>query len=209
MTKIWGPLGWATLHSIAALYPDSPTDLEQMMIARWFDAFANTLACSTCMKHFKKMFADYIRSYPQWNTSRKELSLFVLRAHNTVNARNNVATYTAAESFNLLRANVDPSKAESMRQSYIMFIRRDWARDTTMSGISVVKYIKDIVLTETDYWAQRSFTWDEIETLVGTDSVSSIVNTLPPPVTIQSIGQQYSLFRRSGGPKLRLSFLSR
>ena len=34
MTKRWGPLGWATLHSIAALYPNSPSDYEKQMILR-------------------------------------------------------------------------------------------------------------------------------------------------------------------------------
>jgi hypothetical protein len=212
MTKVWGPLGWGTLHSIAALYPDTPTALEREMIARWFDSFANTLACSTCMKHFKKMFADYIATYPQWNASRLELTLFVLRAHNTVNARQSYTVHSVDDAFKLLRTNIDPQKAEAIRQSYIMYIRKDWARDTTMSGISSVKYIKDLLLVETEYWSKRSFVWDDVYNLIGNNMIDPLdpSKLVSKPATGISLNQtQFSLFKTTNGPKPRFSFLSR
>lgn len=165
------------------------------------------------MKHFKKMFADYTAAYPQWNTSRKELTLFVLRAHNTVNARQNYTVHSVDDAFKLLKTNVDPQKAEAIRQSYILYIRKDWGRDTTMSGISSVKYIKELLMAETDYWSKRTFDWDDVYRIVSNESISPIEGLTPAkpkPIVIATSGSQgYSLFKSMNTSKPRFSFLSR
>ena len=52
MTKAWGPLGWATLHSIACLYPDQPSEYEKELLNKWFDSFQRTIVCEKCREHF-------------------------------------------------------------------------------------------------------------------------------------------------------------
>jgi hypothetical protein len=174
MTKVWGPLGWATLHSIAALYPHSPSDLERSMIIRWIDAFTKTIVCEKCKLHFTALFSEYVSRYPNWNASKKDMCLFALRAHNTVNARNSKITYSSEDALKLLRQNVIPEKAHMMRQSYILFIRRDWSRDTSLSGITAGRYLKEILMTETDYWSGLQFSWDEVEELIRNENIDSL-----------------------------------
>jgi hypothetical protein len=171
MTKIWGPLGWATLHSVAALYPDSPSELEKALLVRWISAFAKTIVCEKCQGHFEA----FLRSYTQpWSTSRREFSLFVLRAHNSVNARNGQKILTVSEAFAALRIHVAEDKAALQRQSYILYIRNDWSRNTTLGGITAARYIQEMVATETSYWSTRTYTWDDVEALLTDDSI------LPP-----------------------------
>ena len=167
MTKTWGPLGWATLQSVAALYPDEPTELEQQLLIRWIDAFRRTIVCEKCHQHFTQLLNEYSALYPNWYASRKNFTLFVLRAHNTVNVRTSKSPISMEEAFRQLRKNIDPTKAHLQRQSYILYIRRDWGKQTTLGGATAARYIKEITMTETEYWSTREpFTWDEIEDLV-------------------------------------------
>jgi hypothetical protein len=185
MTKIWGPLGWATLHSVAALYPDEPTQLEQQLLVRWIDAFRRTIVCEKCHNHFTQLFNEYSRTYPNWNASRKDFTLFILRAHNTVNLRNGKHIFTQKESFEHLRRNVDPSKAHLQRQSYLLYIQRDWSKQTTLAGASAARYVRDMFSTETDYWSkQEPFLWEEIEPLVEGHHVDPLPSVLPKRSTI-------------------------
>lgn len=210
MTKVWGPLGWATLHSIAALYPNDPSELEKVMIVRWIDAFQKTIVCEKCKHHFEVFLHDYRLVYPNWYNSRKELTLMVLRAHNAVNARISKPVYSVQDSISLLRGNVVAEKANLMRQSYILLIRRDWSRDTTLGGISTAKYIKDIVMTETEYWSSRTFSWDDIEQLVNGENIEPVVKqTRPNVVSIKAPVRSLSALSIANISKPRFSFLSR
>lgn len=195
MTKIWGPLGWATLHSIAALYPDEPSDLERTLLDRWIDSFRRCIVCEKCHQHFTKMLTEYKRMYPMWNTSRKELSLFVLRAHNTVNARTQKPVYSVSDALSLLRQNVSEDKAHLMRQSYIVFIQRDWSRHTSLQGITALRIVQDMITTETEYWGKRQLSWDEIAPLVEGESVGPIQSIL-------SEGRSLSLVQPRAIPRL-------
>lgn len=193
MTKIWGPLGWATLHSVAALYPDAPSDLEKQLLVQWIDAFRRTIVCEKCHNHFTQLLKEYSVLYPGWNASRKALSLFVLRAHNTVNKRNGRPIFTMKESFEHLRRNVPPESANLQRQSYILFIRRDWNRQTTLAGASAARYVKELTTVETDYWGTRdSFTWDEIEALVEENNTDPLPSAQAPKSTIGLISQSFT-----------------
>jgi hypothetical protein len=193
MTKICGPLGWATLHSVAALYPDEPSELEKQLVAQWMEAFRRTIVCEKCHNHFTQLLKEYSVVYPAWNASRKAFTLFVLRAHNTVNKRNGKPTFTMKDSFEHLRRNVSPENVHLQRQSYILFIRRDWNRQTTLAGASAARYVKELTTVETDYWGTRdSFTWDEIETLVEGNHTDPLPSAEAPKTSLGRIAQSFS-----------------
>jgi len=203
MTKAWGPLGWATIHSIAAMYPVSPTDLEKALITRWFDTFHHTIVCELCRNHFGVLLKEYKSAYPNWNASRSDMIHFVLRAHNSVNASINKPIYSAEECLRLLRTNIPEDKAARMRQSYIVYVRKEWSRDMTMTGISAVKHLKDLIAVERDYWSTQSFSWNNI-------TITESVGPLSPPkkpIQTKAFGgpAPFSL----NLPKARFSFLSR
>jgi hypothetical protein len=219
MTKIWGPLAWATLHSVAALYPDDPSDLEKLLLAQWIESFKSCIVCEKCRLHFASLLTEYRSRYPDWNASRKTFTLFVIRAHNTVNQRNARPILTLSEAFEHLRRNVEPTKAHLQRQSYILFVRRDWGRDTTLGGITAAKHIRDLIRVESEYWSPRSFaSWDEVEQLVQGESgeplpsskpgrKTTIFSVRPPAPTMQVASPSPRIIR--SGPTPRFSFLSR
>ena len=220
MTQAWGPLGWATLHSVAALYPDNPTDLEKSLIVKWLDSFRNCIVCSVCKEHFSALLREYIVLYPNWNASRKDLSLFVLRAHNTVNVRQlGRNALSMEEAFARLRQNIDPSKAAAKRKSYIVYIRADWGKSLNFDGFTAAKYIKELIMIETDYLSSRPlFSWDEIRDLVNGENIEAIQGSKPPRRTIfnapralpiPSVKQQMQLPTNLPSGKPRFSFLSR
>jgi hypothetical protein len=220
MTKAWGPLGWATLHSVAALYPDNPTDLEKSLIIKWFDSFRNCIVCSVCKEHFSALLREYIVLYPNWNASRKDLSLFVLRAHNTVNVRQlGRNALSMEEAFTRLRQNIDPSKAAAKRKSYIVYIRADWGKSLNFDGFTAAKYIIELIMIETDYLSSRPlFSWDEIRDLVNGENIEAIQGSKPPRTSIfnasralpiPSIKQQLQVPSILPSGKPRFSFLSR
>jgi hypothetical protein len=216
MTQAWGPLGWATLHSVAAVYPDNPTDLEKSLIQKWVDSFRNCIVCSVCKDHFSALLREYIVLYPDWNASRKNLSLFVLRAHNTVNVRQlGRNSLSIDEAFARLRQNIDPAKADAKRKSYIVYIRADWGKSMNFDGFTAAKYIKELIMIETDYLSSRPvFSWDDIYALVNGENIEAIGpkpkprsiftnNIVRSPTKSPSVAYPFTV----GKP--RFSFLSR
>ena len=163
MTKHWGPLGWATLHSIAALYPDSPSDYEKQMILRWIHAFRDTILCPSCQSHFTMMFDGYVDAHPHWWNSRKDLSQFVFRAHNTVNLRTHKRMYSFAESVSELERVFPAGQCSQIRKAYLVYIRNDWMRNMTIEGITRFSKIKELNSIESDYWDTRpAFAWADL-----------------------------------------------
>jgi hypothetical protein len=107
------------------------------------------------------------------------------------------------EAFIKLRENIDPAKANLMRQSYVVHIRNQWVRSTNMDGIRAAKYIRDLIITETDYWATRSFQWDEISELVKSESIAPLPSKDKRPVLVMRSVPQFQMARP------RFSFVSR
>lgn len=190
---------------------------------RWIEAFRRTIVCEKCRDHFTTLLKEYTRAFPDWNASRKNINLFIFRAHNTVNLRTHKKVYSMNEAFALIRGHVDPSKAHLQRQSYLMYVRRDWLRDNSIAGISAVRFIKELMLTETEYWSQRSFNWDEIEELIKNDSnaplpsqhardtrvIERYVRPSAPPAPQTQPVQKPRLSILGGVPIPRFSFVSR
>jgi hypothetical protein len=219
MTQAWGPLGWATLHSVAALYPDSPTELEKSLIIKWLDSFRSCIVCSVCKDHFSALLRDYIVLYPDWNASRKNLSLFALRAHNTVNVRQlGRNSLSIEEVFSRLRMYIPPEQAAAKRKSYIVYIRADWGKSLNFDGFTAAKYIKELIMIETDYFSSRPlFSWDDIYTLVNGESIEAIGSKAKPRSIFTNnivrqptkVVQSPSLAYPFTHGKPRFSFLSR
>lgn len=211
MTKTWGPLGWATLHSVAALFPDNPTENEKALVARWIESFRMCIVCDICKRHFTTLFSEYKQLYPDWNQSRKNLTLFVIRAHNTVNLRQtSKPVLTVEEAVSHLRMNIPEDKAQAMRQSYIVHIRAEWSRSLNMDGVAAAKYIRELITAETEYWAHRGFSWSDVETLIKFENVSPLPSREPPRIGGVSLRPpQGRVAIRQPVTKPRFSFLSR
>lgn len=213
MTKYWGPLGWATLHSVAALYPDQPTAAEQALANTWLESFAYCITCPTCQNHFQKTIAQYRSKVPNLFSSRREFVLFVLRAHNTVNRRIGKKVYTLAESWAELRRWLPSTgAAKSKRNEYIQYSRIDWGRQTNLSGISALMRVRDLSMTEQQYWGVRELNWDSVESLISAETdismpivVDQRASTIMP--TIQIRPQRFN--SRPAAPTGIFSLISR
>ncbi len=211
MTKTWGPLGWATLHSVAALFPDSPTENEKALVARWVESFRMCIVCDICKRHFTTLFSEYKQMYPDWNQSRKNFTLFVIRAHNTVNLRQtSKPVLTVEEAVSHLRMNIPEDKARAMRQSYIVHIRAEWSKSLNMDGVTAAKYIRELITAETEYWAHKSFSWNDVEALVKFENVSPLPSKEPRRIGAVAIRPpQAKVTFTAPTTRPRFSFLSR
>jgi len=164
MTKAWGPLGWATLHTIAALYPDFPSQYELELLNRFLTSFTNKILCPSCLQHFSDMVALYTQRYPGWKITRRTVCEFVFRAHNTVNKRTYKKVYTLQESIAELRSTMpDDHAAKVKRQQYLVYIRNDWMKNMTLNGVSAAPKLKELNTIEEEYWSRRSFSWSDIQ----------------------------------------------
>ena len=181
MTSKWGPLGWATLHSVALLYPESPSTLEIELIKRWILSFNDTIVCPSCMEHFRAMRTKYEREHPEVYSSRRELCTFVMRAHNTVNRRTKKKVYTLEESIEELQR-ILPN-AQQKRVEYILYIRRQWALDRSLGGITALGKLRDLQVTEQQYWTSRGQPdWNLLANCV--DTVEPLQENLPGEITV-------------------------
>lgn len=205
MTKIWGPLGWATLHSVAACYPDSPTVKEKQMLFRWIGAFRETILCPSCQAHFAGMFDSYIHKYPHWWDSRKDFCEFVFRAHNTVNERTYKKAYTFQESLAELEKVYPASRCAEIRRFYLSYIRQDWMKNITIEGISSFTKIKELNTIEADYWGRKTFEWSDLLAFEGRINVAplaehlSVLNSTPGVPRITAPAKGFSLKLGGGG----------
>jgi hypothetical protein len=98
--------------------------------------------------HYSTLLKDYMQQYPNWNTTQRELSLFVLRAHNIVNTQTGKPVQTLENSINLLKVNVPEDRAILMRQSYIVYIQKEWSRDISLNGITSLRLLQELILMQ-------------------------------------------------------------
>lgn len=178
MTSIWGPLGWMTLHSVASLYPNTPTEAERLLMVKWLDLFRDTITCPSCQAHFAELLASYRAQFPNMLYSRRDFLLFTFRAHNSVNKRIGKPVYgTVQECFDLLRKNVQFNKAQSFRITYTNHITRHWRTFQDASGMSAMKKINEIKKIEMQYMAPRS---NEFEEIISEDNLIFSTDTQEP-----------------------------
>ncbi len=210
MTKYWGPLGWATLHTVSALYPDEPTSAEQSLARQWIQSFADCIACPTCQGHFKTMLDRY---GPDPFVSRREFILFVLRAHNTVNRRLGRKIYSVDESWAHLRTWLPTSDtARAKRAEYIRYLRTDWGRQTNLAGISALIRVRDLSMTEQQYWTARELNWESARAVIpDTADVSTpiVAEQKSTPLSLPIVRIQPRRFQPPSAPSGLLSLISR
>jgi hypothetical protein len=127
MTKLWGPLGWMTLHSISAIYPEKPTPEEKVIASRFLVLFENTITCRFCHDHFHRMKDSYVKSHPEFLNSRRDFFLFVVRAHNTVNKRlDKPRPQTVKECIETIQLNTRDCSTADFRATYLNYLMGDW-----------------------------------------------------------------------------------
>jgi hypothetical protein len=136
------------------------------------------------MQHFTDATAAYTLINPRWKSSRRGVLEFVMRAHNSVNVRNRGRVYSFTDSMAELAVFLPEDMAAARRREYLAYIRSDWMRNMTMSGISMVPKLRELNIIEDSYWSKRSFRWSDL-------SVFSDINVSPlanPTSTLSSSG---------------------
>jgi hypothetical protein len=198
-----------TLHSVASLYPDSPTETERQLMITWLDLFRDTITCPSCQGHFAELLAAYRIQYPNMLYSRRDFLLFTFRAHNDVNKRIGKPLYgTVKECFDLLRNNVKFTKTVNFRISYVNRITMHWRVFQDASGMSAMKRIHQIKKIEIQYMTARSNEFEEsipedtVIVNIGEQAVLTLPNgqPMPRPTAAASMGSRMTM---SGG-RLRL-----
>jgi len=156
MTKLWGPMGWITLHSVSLNYPEAPNTGEQYIAKRFLELFAETISCPSCKNHFKTMLTMYQSMYPNYLASRQSFALFVFRAHNTVNKRlDKPRPTTVADCLSVLRNATNYTSLAQFRQSYFLYLNRNWGREGTGEGIIFRGLVREMIKINDEYWTPR------------------------------------------------------
>lgn len=85
----WGPNAWSHLHTLAFLYPSSPTPKDKSNMYSFVVAFANTIPCDKCRQHFLAMIQSDIDRGEESRifVSQDIFARATVRWHNTVNER--------------------------------------------------------------------------------------------------------------------------
>ena len=98
---VWGPVGWRTLHDHAwFFYPDAATTDDRRNMKAFLDAYASSIPCPACRRHFLAMLA---RDVPTYEASalagNEQLFAATVAWHNEVNERKGkrLVTLTAAK----------------------------------------------------------------------------------------------------------------
>lgn len=76
-----GNSGWTILHSIAAYFPERPSQEHQADARQFITSFSRLFPCKWCADDFR----EYIEEHPPRVESRHELSQWMCEAHNSVN----------------------------------------------------------------------------------------------------------------------------
>ena len=79
----WGPAMWDVLYAIAFAYPAAPSQTEKEAATAYFSSLQHILPCNHCRDHF----AAFVAHNPIAVDSSEDLSNWVLRLNNDVNAR--------------------------------------------------------------------------------------------------------------------------
>jgi hypothetical protein len=175
-----------TLHSVASLYPDAPTETERQLMITWLDLFRDTITCPSCQAHFAELLTNYRAQFPNMLYSRRDFLLFTFRAHNAVNKRIGKPIYPTVQAcLDVLRNNVKFTKTVNFRISYVNRMTMHWRVFQDASGLAAMKRIHQIKKIEVQYMTARS---NEFE--VG----------IPEDVVVIAIGPQPMLTLPNGQP---------
>lgn len=159
MTARWGPLGWMTLHSISACYPDEPTLTDKKLLDEFMEAFGVTITCSICNSHFSKMFTGYKKAVPTWNNSKIDVFIAICKMHNMVNVRlNKPIPKNLSECLEFLINATKYSSPNEFRRKYIEYLRGQWSY---FAGLRQKVEIMEKINGE--YWNNRETSYSILE----------------------------------------------
>jgi len=163
MTKLWGPLGWMTLHSVSLIYPENPSDLEKGIATRFLNLFAETISCNSCKNHFKSILLIYRNMYPGFLNSRQEFAIFVFRAHNTVNRRlDKPRPSTVADCLQTLREATSHTSLAEFRTAYINYLTKNWTRELSGDNMMAMASVREMEKINNEYWTPREIPIPEL-----------------------------------------------
>jgi hypothetical protein len=155
-TKFWGPLGWMTLHSVSAIYPEQPTQEERLLLEKFVELFRECITCVHCKGHFTGMFNRYKQIHPEWSSSRFDFFLFVCRAHNTVNRRLDKPIFPSLEScIDRLKENTKVNSAATYRNAYINYLINNWSREMSSEGYMNADIARRMKKINDEYFTPR------------------------------------------------------
>jgi len=156
MSKLWGPLGWLTLHSVSLIYPENPSPIEKAIAARYLQLFADTISCHFCKSHFISMHTLYQSSNPDYLDSRQKFAVFVFRAHNTVNKRlDKPRQTTVAECLRALKDATVNTSLGGFRMAYIKYLINNWGREAGGDAMITRGNVKELSKINDEYWTPR------------------------------------------------------
>jgi hypothetical protein len=162
-TKFWGPLGWMTLHSVSAIYPEKPTVEERMILEQFVEAFRESITCSHCKGHFTGMFNMYRKQYPEWSSSRYHFFLFVCRAHNTVNKRlDKPIIQTLADCIETLKNATKVTSPAQYRNAYLNYLTSNWSKEFTGDGAISLGAVRQMRRINDEYFNPRDKGYENI-----------------------------------------------
>jgi FAD-linked sulfhydryl oxidase len=156
MTSIWGPLGWLTLHSIAAIYPEHPSSADRQILATFMEDFRDCITCNTCKGHFTAMLNTYKSTHPEFMNSKNDFFLFVCRTHNTVNARLSKPMHTTMDAcITALRSATSYTTTTGFRNAYINHIGKNWGQEQSGDGRIHLSQVKQMQKINNEYFNPR------------------------------------------------------
>ena len=181
MTAVWGPMGWITLHSISANYPEVASNEDRSIVKRFLELFTETISCPSCKGHFSNMYKSYTMQNPNWADSRNNLVLFTLRAHNTVNKRlDKPRPSTIFECLATLREITKTKKASDYRNSYLVYLGNNWVREGGGEGMIQMGHVREMRKINEQYWNPRetnfSISVPEADILTPITTVNRIIS---------------------------------
>lgn len=78
-----GRASWTLLHSVAAKYPNSPSDTQKQEMKQFMTIFSHVYPCGWCAKDFEK----FIKHNSPKVDSKEDLGRWICTAHNEVNEK--------------------------------------------------------------------------------------------------------------------------
>jgi len=147
MSKVWGPMGWLTLHSVAAVYPNQPSQQDKMIARRFLDLFTETITCRFCKDHFFRAYKLYSSNVPGFLDSKQNFMLFTLRAHNETNrSLDKPILASVADCIASLKNATSVTNAQTFKDNYMSYLIRTWAHE--MSGEALIYKNKAILMRD-------------------------------------------------------------
>jgi hypothetical protein len=142
-------------------YPDDPTPEEKVKIRSFLEIFAKTLTCRYCKDHFTRMLDTYAITHPEYLDSKRDLFIFIARAHNTTNRRLDKPVFsTVAECLQRLRENTVHVSGKEFREKYINYLIRNWAYDMSGDGMIMKVAAYELKRINVDYLNNHEQTFD-------------------------------------------------